>query len=203
MATNPISVHTGAQDAPASGYPLREPCPAQRERSGAISLLLAEVTRTQGDRAAFVNADAGTEVTWADVAAAAELWKERFGYPAPQGRGGQAAGARPEVGRPVVGLRIAAPDVFCREYLAAVAAGVCIVPVDPRCTQGELDRYAASFRLTHLLSDGAEVLDLGAARQVARTQVAGLRGLVSPSEPPGARCHRGARRVDRLLGPSA
>jgi len=166
MATNPISVYTGTQDPPASQIPLREPCPAQRERSGAISLLLDEVTRTKGDHAAFVNAEAGTEVTWADVAAAAELWKERFGYPAPQGRGGRAAGAPPEVGRPVVGLRIAAPDVFCREYLAAVAAGVCIVPVDPHCTQLELDRYAASFRLTHLLSDGAEVLDLDAARQL-------------------------------------
>lgn len=163
MATNPISVYPSRRDARAGAT--GHVCPSQRERSGAISLLLEEVTRTKGDQAAFVNAEGGTEVTWSEVAAAAVIWEERFGRREPGPHRASAPGAGAGAGRPVVGLRIAAPDVFCREYLAAMAAGVCIVPIDPHCTQSELDRYAASFRLTHLLSDGAEVLDLDAARQ--------------------------------------
>jgi acyl-CoA synthetase (AMP-forming)/AMP-acid ligase II len=165
MATNPISVHAWRRGAQTADAAARSSCPAQRERSGAISLLLEEVTRTKGDQAAFVDAEAGTEVTWAEVAAAAELWCERFGSREPRRSEASAPGAGAEAGRPVVGLRIAAPDVFCREYLAAIAGGVCIVPIDPRCTQAELDSYAASFRLTHLLSDGAEMLDLDAVRR--------------------------------------
>jgi acyl-CoA synthetase (AMP-forming)/AMP-acid ligase II len=105
-------------------------------------------------------------VTWAEVAASSVLWEERFVRPPQPITSKQAPPSGRDAGRPVVGLRIAAPEIFCREYLAALAAGVCVVPVDSRCTPAEFDRYAASFRLTHLLSDGAEVLDLRAARHL-------------------------------------
>jgi acyl-CoA synthetase (AMP-forming)/AMP-acid ligase II len=168
MATlNPTPLSPGSRDT-LRRHPVSvdDMCPAQRERSGAIRSLLEEASRVMGGRVAFVDAEGGGEVTWADVSASAALWEERFVLPEVRDARSTARSAGGDVGRPVVGLRIAAPEVFCREFLGALAAGVCVVPIDPRCTQGELDRYAASFRLTHLLSDGAEVLDLDAARQL-------------------------------------
>jgi acyl-CoA synthetase (AMP-forming)/AMP-acid ligase II len=93
-------------------------------------------------------------VSWRDVAAAAEAWRTRFG---------SEASCTSDVAR--VGLRLNSPAAFCREYLAALAAGVTVAPLDPTAPEAELLWSVATLGLTHVLSDGGEVVEMLAGRR--------------------------------------
>jgi acyl-CoA synthetase (AMP-forming)/AMP-acid ligase II len=117
------------------------------------------------NRPAFVDGFDGSGVTWHDVAAQAGRLTEL----------GRAADASRQ---PVLGLLLSRPTVFCCSYLAALAAGLCVVPLDPRSTPDELSWNVVSLgldavvvdevpddRLDALISCGANVFDSNGARQ--------------------------------------
>jgi acyl-CoA synthetase (AMP-forming)/AMP-acid ligase II len=114
-----------------------------------VGELVAKRARVDGDEVAMLAARGDRSVTWDDVAAAAELWQVRFG----DGRQQADVGTR-------VGLRMSSQVDFGREYLAGLAAGVTVVPLDPATSEAELLWSAASLALTHVMSDAGEVIEL-------------------------------------------
>jgi acyl-CoA synthetase (AMP-forming)/AMP-acid ligase II len=120
------------------------------------------------DRPVFIDGADGSWVTWHDVVAEAGKLTEH----------GRAADSRR---RSVLGLLLSRPTAFCSSYLAALAAGMCVVPLDARSTAEELSKIVASLaldtvivdevgddRLDALVSLGVDVLDTNGARQVGR-----------------------------------
>jgi acyl-CoA synthetase (AMP-forming)/AMP-acid ligase II len=76
--------------------------------------------RRRGDRAGFLDAGTGSTLTWSEAARHAADWTGQL----PPGT--------------VVALHIASPLAFCCAYLAGLAAGVCVAPLDPRAPDAEL-----------------------------------------------------------------
>jgi acyl-CoA synthetase (AMP-forming)/AMP-acid ligase II len=68
----------------------------------------------------YMEARTGKVTTWVDVAAQAEHWRHNW-----------SPGT-------TVGIVLASPVAFCRAYLAGIAAGACVVPIDPSATAAEL-----------------------------------------------------------------
>ena len=68
----------------------------------------------------FLEARTGNVTTWVDVAAQAEHWRHNWSLGT------------------TVGIVLASPVAFCRAYLAGIAAGACVVPIDPSATAAEL-----------------------------------------------------------------
>ncbi len=80
--------------------------------------LIARRAAERGGAAFVVDARAATSVSYSELAVRVDAWRERFAG------AGLGAGAR-------VGLAVASPLTFTTVYLAAMAAGLWVAPVDP------------------------------------------------------------------------
>jgi acyl-CoA synthetase (AMP-forming)/AMP-acid ligase II len=104
----------------------------------AIRSRLNLLSRRFGDRPGYLDAGSGEVVTWSQVARQAASWANSL-----------APGT-------VVGLRTAAPAAFCRAYLAGLAAGVCVAPIDPGAAAGQVGRALDTLQAADLVVDGEE-----------------------------------------------
>lgn len=88
-----------------------------------------------GRRPAFIAGTSGEVVSWANVGRCATAL----------------AGSLPRDG--VVGVSISSPATFCAAYIAALAGGITIAPLDPRATEDELDLLLDRLLVTDLVYD--------------------------------------------------
>lgn len=88
-----------------------------------------------GERAGFVGARDGSTLKWKTAAERTDQWASVFNI------------------HSVVGIRLNDPIAFCREYLAALSAGICIAPLDPRCTSDELSDLSEILGITDIVTD--------------------------------------------------
>ena len=120
---------------------------------------ISALSRTRGGQAGYLDADSGEIVTWDSIARQAADWAVRL---------------PPSI---VVGVRTARPAAFCRAYLAGLAAGVCVAPLDPRAPAAELAGTLEALEAADVVVDGEEAageLD-GSGASVWVTSAAGLR----------------------------
>lgn len=114
--------------------PARSPRP--RPAPGPVGRRLAELGRSGPSRrsgAAFVDGATGAALTWC------QLDRVAAAHPCPPGR--------------LVALSLAEPLDFARAYLAGLAAGVAVAPVDPRATPGELARQLSVLGVADVVVD--------------------------------------------------
>ena len=104
----------------------------------AIRSRLNLLSRRFGDQPGYLDAGSGEVVTWSQVARQAAAWASAL-----------APGT-------VVGLRTAAPAAFCRAYLAGLAAGVCVAPLDPGAAASQVARALDTLQAADLVVDGEE-----------------------------------------------
>jgi len=142
-------------------------------RSSMVQRMVDFRASTTGEKVAFM--DAAGSVSWRDVAAAAAAWRRRLG---------SERSCASDVAR--VGLRLNSPAAFCREYLAALAAGVTVAPLDPSAPDAEFLWSVATLGLTHVFRDGGVVVEMLAGRRgLDDGSAAGCRGRAShPSVAP-------------------
>jgi oxalate---CoA ligase len=140
---------------------LPPPAPAQ-QAPDSVRARLEALARQCGGRAAYLDASGedgrGESVTWAAIAAQAQDWARRI----PPGT--------------VVALRTARPAAFCRAYLAGLAAGVCLAPLDPRASAAEVAALVDLTEAAGIVADeeaAAGLDDAGASVWI--TSAAGLR----------------------------
>jgi acyl-CoA synthetase (AMP-forming)/AMP-acid ligase II len=117
------------------------------------------LSRQCGGNAGYLDAGTRATLTWSEAARHAADW---------------AAQLRPAT---VVALRVASPLAFCRAYLAGLAAGVCVAPLDPRSTPEELAATLEFLQAADVVVDDEEAaaqLD-GSAVTVWITSASGLR----------------------------
>lgn len=132
---------------------------------------VVEARRLQASQPAFLDARGGTR-TWAQVAARIPWWEALDeGW----------RGAR-------VGLALGDPLAMATEYLAAVAAGVTIAPLNPSATSDELAGAARVLGLRLVVGDLAGPPPLGVTH-AAPAQ--------APPHAPGRRCRRRWRKPAR------
>ncbi len=91
------------------------------------------------DAVALLDAVDGRRLRWRDLAAHAARWTERAGE----------SGLTP---RRRIGLSLADPLSFGAAYLGCLAAGMTVVPLDPRGTPAELDAAIARLRVDVLVA---------------------------------------------------
>jgi oxalate---CoA ligase len=96
------------------------------------------LSRRCGQRPGYLDAGSGEAVTWSQVAQQAADWATSF-----------APGT-------VVALRAANPAAFCRAYLAGLAAGVCVAPLDPGAPAGHVGGMLDPLQAADLVVDGEE-----------------------------------------------
>jgi oxalate---CoA ligase len=149
MAVRPRTPHARASDVV---RPLRR---RYAENSTATAALISERAGVDSAGVAILDGRSGHTVTWTDVEAAADRWWQiRFAGLSEQR----------EVSDVRVGLLMSSSTDFSREYLAALAAGVTVAPLDAASSEAELQWSSAILGLTHVMRDGG---DLGAPRNVA------------------------------------
>jgi len=100
-----------------------------------VAKRLSDLETFCGDKTAFIGARDGSAATWSDAANRVGAWRSAFAH------------------NSVVGLRLSDPVAFSYEYLAALGAGVCIAPLDPRCTADELRQLSDLLELTDIVTD--------------------------------------------------
>jgi len=100
-----------------------------------VRVRLSELSRRCGSAPAYLDAGQGTLATWAGISQRAADWSRQL----PPGT--------------VVALRVADPVAFCRAYLAGLAAGVCLAPLDPRATAAELAALLDTLEAVDLVVD--------------------------------------------------
>jgi oxalate---CoA ligase len=122
----------------------------------AVALLVAERARAGGDAVALLD-ELGEAVTWRDVAMAAEQWRSRFDEELSSGTPFEVC----------VGLVLSSPLEFGRQYLAALAAGVPVAPLNAGLSQAELLWATASIGLSHVMSEGGELTQMRQRRRRA------------------------------------
>jgi acyl-CoA synthetase (AMP-forming)/AMP-acid ligase II len=139
---------------------------------GQVQQLLSRRTNEDSQRVAFIHGQAGTAITWGDIAAQSAHWLVHL------------AGHADE--RPLlVGIALGNPTTFCSTYLAALANGTPIAPLDPRATADELAERASILALTDVVGDRLESAQVGALTDAgARVWTLGNRGLQLVAESP-------------------
>jgi acyl-CoA synthetase (AMP-forming)/AMP-acid ligase II len=105
-----------------------------RARSSVRSRLML-LAQYRGNDLAYLDARSGETVTWLDLGDQTLEWEDRF------------------KAKTAVGLRSNSPAVSCRAYLAALAAGVCVVPIDTRATHDELVSMLDLLEISELVVD--------------------------------------------------
>ena len=108
-------------------------------RCPSVSELLEGRAATTPDRVAFIEGATRTVLTWRDLAAEARRWRHAAG--------------RLDGGR--VGLVIGDPLTMIASYLAALAAGVTVAPLNPAITPHELADQDRMLGLACLVTDAA------------------------------------------------
>lgn len=103
-----------------------------------ISQLLSARASETPARAAFIEGSGAGSTSWGSIARQAEEL---------------AAQIVPNSGDRRVGLVVDGATQFCATYLAALACGLCIAPLDPRATQEELGNQVTELELTDVLVD--------------------------------------------------
>jgi acyl-CoA synthetase (AMP-forming)/AMP-acid ligase II len=152
-----------------------------------VSRLLDARAHERPDAVALLDGVDGRRLRWRDLAVHAARWEER-------------ARASELAPRRRVALALDDPLSFGAAYLGCLAAGLAVVPLDPRGTAAELEAAVARLRVDVLVT-GSE--DAPAAASVERWS-AGLDGprRVCPA-PPGPRpSDAAARRPAALLASS-
>jgi oxalate---CoA ligase len=96
------------------------------------------LSRRFGDQPGYLDAGTGDVVTWSQVARQADAWASCL-----------APGT-------VVGLRAAGPAAFCRAYLAGLAAGVCVAPLDPGAAPSQVGQMLDTLQAADLVVDGED-----------------------------------------------
>jgi acyl-CoA synthetase (AMP-forming)/AMP-acid ligase II len=112
-----------------------------------VSRLLAARAREHPDGVALVDGAEGRRLRWRELAAHAEQWERR-------------ARASRLAPRRRVALVIDDPLTFGAAYLGCLAAGLSVVPLDPRGTAAELAAATARLRVD-VLATGGEVSPSG------------------------------------------
>ncbi|HEY3958188.1 MAG TPA: AMP-binding protein [Streptosporangiaceae bacterium] len=142
---------------PADGGRRVVPIPAS------VQARLDVLASTRGTRAAYLDAASGQTLTWAAIARQVADWAACL----PPGT--------------VVALRIASPAAFSRAYLAGLAAGVCVAPVDPRASADELARALGVLEAADVVVGREDDADLlaGSGATVWLSSARGLRQLRS------------------------
>ncbi|MCW2910673.1 MAG: Acyl-CoA synthetase (AMP-forming)/AMP-acid ligase [Actinomycetia bacterium] len=126
-------------DAPGAGVRRHvSAAPAPRLIPAPVQSRLSLLSRRCGDRPGYLDAGSGEVVTWSQVARQAADWA-RFLTPGT-----------------VVGLLAAGPAAFCRAYLAGLAAGVCVAPLDPGAAAGQAGRMLETLQAADLVVDGED-----------------------------------------------
>jgi acyl-CoA synthetase (AMP-forming)/AMP-acid ligase II len=117
------------------------------------------LSRRFGNQPGYLDAGTGEVVTWSQVARQAAAWASCL-----------APGT-------VVGLRAAGPAAFCRAYLAGLAAGVCVAPLDPGAAPSQVGQMLDTLQAADLVVDGDEAAATLEARDIHLwiSSVAGLR----------------------------
>ncbi|MHB1534056.1 MAG: class I adenylate-forming enzyme family protein [Acidimicrobiales bacterium] len=108
--------------------------------------LIVRRAREDGGGVAFVEGATGRARTWSQLCAGIEEWET-------------AASALGTGGR--VGLMIGDPLAMVEAFLAAVASGWCVAPLDPAAPPAELGRRCVELDLTGVVSDGSVPLAAG------------------------------------------
>jgi acyl-CoA synthetase (AMP-forming)/AMP-acid ligase II len=122
-----------------------------------VRVRLEELSKVCGGRAAYLDAG-GETVCWEAIARQAADWAIFF----PPGT--------------MVALQIAGPAAFCRAYLAGLAAGVCLAPIDPRASAAEAAALLDLTEAADIVTDEASAAKLdGVSASVWITSAAGLR----------------------------
>src|SRR5689334_23251571 len=107
---------------------------------GGVSELISVRARRQPDDRAFIVAADGRALSWSALARHANRW---CGL----------AGRRALPPRARIGLVAGDPLAFTAAYLGALAAGLTVVPVDPRLTPGELAGALGRLRVDVVCTD--------------------------------------------------
>lgn len=114
-------------------------CRETRDRQGAVAALVEERARIAPSRLAYAAGRDGRQLGYGELGRLAAEWSVRL-RSAGLGRGRR------------VGLQADAPLVFASTYLGLLAAGVTVVPLDPRLPPAEagrhLDRVGADLLIT-------------------------------------------------------
>jgi acyl-CoA synthetase (AMP-forming)/AMP-acid ligase II len=110
-----------------------------------VSRLLAARALERPTTAAFVVGADGRSLTWSELASQAENWRA-------------ASRALPQ--RTRVGLVATDPLAFTAAYLGALAAGLTVVPLDPRLTASELSNSIARLRVDVLATDTPDLFEV-------------------------------------------
>ncbi len=102
-----------------------------------IRELVAARAAKDPTRSAFIEGSGARSVSWGAIARLAEELGRNL----------------PMDGERRVGLALDGTTQFCTTYLAALACGLCVAPLDPRATQAEIRGQVAELGLTDLLLD--------------------------------------------------
>ena len=113
-------------------------------------------SRLLADQAAYLSASTGETLSWTDLESLTQRWESLatdFHLP----------------GRSRIGLVIADPLAFAGAYIACLAAGLAVVPVDPREPAADVLATAARLRVDVLTTDRDDLLDSVTPQPVWRT----------------------------------
>jgi acyl-CoA synthetase (AMP-forming)/AMP-acid ligase II len=102
-----------------------------------VAGLLDARVRGGADRVAFVDGSTGDAATWREIAALVPSWQAAFD------------GDRP------IAIAVASPVTFCMHYLAALAAGVPVAPLDPNATPTERLKIADRLQVADVVTDAS------------------------------------------------
>ncbi len=123
-----------SSDAHLASIPLSRP--SDRPAPVPIAELLQHRSRVSPDRPAFIEGASGRVLTWSQVWDAARPWADV-----------------PSFADRRVGLRISDPLEMVTCYLGALAAGVCVAPLDPNGTPAELAANRERLGLSAVVTD--------------------------------------------------
>jgi acyl-CoA synthetase (AMP-forming)/AMP-acid ligase II len=156
-----------------------------RAAPGSVAGLVALRATDDGQRPAFIGGSDRAVVTWLDIAASSAGWDRLIPRDRP------------------VGLSICSPTIFCENFLAALAAGVPVVPLDPRATPDEHARVIDRLQLADVLvdSEDSQLLVLGdPGLSLWRTRPAGPSAMTKVRHlAAGRRRSSPARRADEAV----
>ncbi len=118
---------------------------------GQVRELLTRTVAQKPDSVAFVHGRTGDTLTWRELARQASAWSSMLVR-------------RPEAGTSLTGLALSSPIRFCAAYLAGLASGTAVAPLDPRSTADELAAATSVLALTDVVGDGLDGVQIEAIR---------------------------------------
>lgn len=107
---------------------------------GQVHDLLMRRVAEGAERVAFVHGRTDRAITWDELARQASAWSSQL---VPGTRSGAS----------MTGLALRSPIGFCGAYLAGLASGTAVAPLDPRATADELAERTRVLALTDVVGD--------------------------------------------------